>query len=116
MTKVWRIKEKQSLGSSDLKASEDILEQLLINRGIKTPGEMEAFFNPKIEDYQKDLEIPGIEKSLKRIHEAIEKQEQIVVFGDYDVDGISASAILYKALTAMGAKVLPYIPHREREG
>ena len=107
MTKVWRIKEK---------SSEDIIEQLLINRGIKTEEEKEKFWNPKIEDYAKDLEIPGIEKTLTRIQKAIEAGEQIVVFGDYDVDGISASAILYKALTSMGAKVMPYIPHREREG
>lgn len=107
MTKVWRIKEK---------STDDILEQLLINRGIKTEEEKEKFWNPKIEDYAKDLEIPGIEKSLKRIQKAIETGEQIVVFGDYDVDGITASAILYKALTSLGAKVMPYIPHREREG
>lgn len=107
MEKVWRIKKKQS---------EDIIEQLLINRGIKTKEEEEKFFKPKISDFEKDLEIPGIEKSLKRIRKAIEDKELIIVFGDYDVDGISASAILYKGLTSLGAKVLPYIPHREKEG
>ncbi|MBI2593679.1 single-stranded-DNA-specific exonuclease RecJ [Candidatus Daviesbacteria bacterium] len=107
MTKVWKIKKK---------LSEDILEQLLINRRLTSEIDKENFFNPKIEDYQKDLEIPGIEKSLRRIKEAIEKEELMVVFGDYDVDGISACAILYKALTSLGAKVLPYIPHREKEG
>jgi len=44
------------------------------------------------------------------------KLRAIVVFGDYDVDGVTASAILYKALTSLNAKVLPYIPHREKEG
>lgn len=107
MSKVWRIKEQ---------SSEDLLNQLLINRGIKTEEEKEEFFNPKIDDYLKELEIPGIQKSLTRINRAIETGEQIVVFGDYDVDGITASAILYKALTSLGAKVLPYIPHREKEG
>lgn len=107
MTKVWRIKEK---------STDDILEQLLINRGIKKEEEKEKFFNPKIEDYEKELEIPGIEKTLKRIQKAVDTGEQIVVFGDYDVDGITASAILYKALTSIGGKVMPYIPHREREG
>lgn len=107
MGKVWRIKDK---------SAEDILEQLLINRGIKTEEETQKFFKPKILDYEKDLEIPGIEKTLKRIQKAIEVGEQIVVFGDYDVDGVTASAILYKGLTSLGAKVMPYIPHREREG
>lgn len=107
MTKVWRIKEKKS---------EDVLEQLLINRGLISDTDKESFFNPKIESFKKDLEIPRIEKTLKRIRDAISKEGLIVVFGDYDVDGISASAILYKALTSIGGKVLPYIPHREKEG
>lgn len=107
MAKVWKIKEK---------LSEDIVEQLLINRGIKTTEDREKFFNPKLEDYSKDLNIPNTEKALKRIRQAIEKQELIIVFGDYDVDGICASAVLYKGLSSLGAKVLPYIPHREKEG
>lgn len=98
------------------KKSEDLIEQLLINRGIKNDKEKEFFFDPKLSYFQKDLDIPGIEKATKRIFQAIEKNELIVVFGDYDVDGVCASAILYKALTTLGAKILPYIPHREKEG
>lgn len=98
------------------KKSDDLVEQLLTNRGILTEKERQQFFSPKISDFEKDLQIPGIEKANKRILTAIEKEELIVVFGDYDVDGICASAILYKGLTSIGAKVLPYIPHREKEG
>lgn len=98
------------------KKSDDLIEQLLANRGIKTEKEKERFFNPKISDYKSYLKISGIDKAQQRIKEAIEKNELIVVFGDYDVDGICASAILYKSLTSLGAKVLPYIPHREKEG
>lgn len=97
------------------KKSEDLVEQLLINRGIKT-GEKEKFFHPKISDFEKDLQIPGILKAQKRISQAIEKKELIIVYGDYDVDGICASAILYKGLTSLGAKILPYIPSRVKEG
>lgn len=93
-----------------------LVEQLLANRGIKTKKEKEQFFNPKLLDFEKELEIPGIEKANKRIQKAIESSELIVVYGDFDVDGICASAILYQALTEIGAKVLPYIPHREKEG
>lgn len=95
---------------------DDLVEQLLLNRGIKTAKERELFFNPKLKDFDKDLQIPGIKKATKRILEALEKEELVVVFGDYDVDGICASAILYKGLTSLGVKVLPYIPHREKEG
>ncbi|MBI2334394.1 single-stranded-DNA-specific exonuclease RecJ [Candidatus Daviesbacteria bacterium] len=93
------------------KKRETLLEQLLINRGIKNK---EDFFNPKIEDY--DLKISGITKAQKRILKATKNNELIIVYGDYDVDGICGCAILYKALTSLGAKVLPYIPHREKEG
>ncbi|MBI2018017.1 single-stranded-DNA-specific exonuclease RecJ [Candidatus Daviesbacteria bacterium] len=96
--------------------SDDLIEQLLINRGIKTEKEKEEFFNPKISHFDKDLKIPGIENSIKRIKVAIKDNELIIIYGDYDVDGISACAILYKGLTSIGAKVLPYIPHREKEG
>lgn len=96
--------------------SDDITAQLLINRSVKTEKQQEQFFNPKISDFGKDIKIPGIEKANKRILQAINKNELIVIFGDYDVDGICATAILYKSLTSLGAKVLPYIPHREKEG
>ena len=96
--------------------SDNLVEQLLINRGIKTEKDKEQFFHPKISDFTSDLQIPGIEKANKRILQAIEKDELIIVYGDFDVDGICACAILYKGLTSIGAKVLPYIPHREKEG
>lgn len=98
------------------KNSDDLIEQLLINRGIKTAKEKKLFFKPQISDFEKDLQITGIEKVNKRILKAIAGNELILIYGDYDVDGICASAILYKGLTSFGAKVLPYIPHREKEG
>ncbi len=98
------------------KKSDNLVEQLLINRGTLTVKDKEQFFHSRISDFTSDLKIHGVPKATKRILQAIEKEELIVVFGDYDVDGICASAILYKALTSLGAKVLPYIPHREREG
>lgn len=93
-----------------------LIEQLLINRGIKTEKEKKQFFNPKLISFERDLEISGIKKAQERILKAIKNNELIIVYGDYDVDGICGSAILYKALTSLGAKVLPYIPHREKEG
>lgn len=95
------------------KKSDDLVEQLLINRGIK---DQEKFFNPKLISYEKDLEIPGTKKAQDRIFKAIENNELIIVYGDYDVDGICGCAILYKGLTSLGARILPYIPHREKEG
>lgn len=98
------------------KKSDDLVEQLLYNRNIKGAEQIENFFNPAISDYRKDLEIPGIKKSQTRIKEAIKGGEQIFIYGDYDADGICASAILYKGLVSIGSKIMPYIPHRQTEG
>lgn len=107
MAKVWQIAPH---------FSDDLIEQLLSNRGIKNPEEKEKFFHPKLSDFKQDLKITGITKANKRIEKAIKNNELIVVFGDYDVDGLCGAAIFYLGLTSIGAKVLPYIPHREKEG
>ena len=104
---LWKISPKKS---------DDIIEQLMINRNLTLKEDQEKFFNPKLTCFEKDLDIPGIKKAQQRILKAIKENELILIFGDYDVDGICGSAILYKALTSLGAKVLPYIPHREKEG
>lgn len=107
MPKKWKILPK---------SSDDIVEQLLINRGIKLQKDQDSFFNPDLKDYKSDLNIPNIKSAFKRIEQAIKDEEQITVYGDYDVDGICASTIIYKALSSLGAKIIPYIPHREKEG
>ncbi|MBI2431192.1 MAG: DHH family phosphoesterase, partial [Candidatus Levybacteria bacterium] len=109
--KKWKIIGKSKTGN--------ILDLLLQNRGIKTKKEIEEFLHPKLESVttktvgvdQKQLKI-----AVKRIQKAIEDKEQIVVFGDYDVDGICGAAILWETLYALGASVIPYIPHRVDEG
>lgn len=113
MNPAWQIFPQKK---EKINTLEELVEQLLINREIKTEKEREKFFNPQISDYKEDLNIPGIEKAKKRIIEAIKKGEQIVVFGDFDVDGVCSTAIMYQGLSFLGAKVLPYIPHREKEG
>lgn len=96
--------------------SDDLIKQMLINRGINSEKDREKFFNPNLKDFEKDLKIPGIPKAVERIKKAIKNGELIIAYGDYDVDGICGAAILYLGLTNIGAKVLPYIPHREKEG
>ncbi|MDO8637990.1 MAG: single-stranded-DNA-specific exonuclease RecJ, partial [Candidatus Daviesbacteria bacterium] len=68
--------------------SPDLIKHLLLVRGIKTSKEEEQFFHPSISYYDKDLKIPGISKAHKRIIEAIKNNELIIIYGDYDVDGI----------------------------
>ena len=95
----------------------DVLSILLQNRNIADTSE---FLNPKKpEDLSAgELEISSIslKKAIKRILQSIEKKEQIIVYGDYDCDGISATAIMWEALNNSGANVMPYIPDRADDG
>jgi single-stranded-DNA-specific exonuclease len=96
-----------------------LLDILLANRGITTKKDKEVFLNPNLEAVTAKLvgiDDKQLQKALKRIKKAIDGKEQIVVFGDYDVDGITGSAILWETLHELGAKVVPYIPHRIDEG
>jgi single-stranded-DNA-specific exonuclease len=98
---------------------EEVINSLLENRGIKTKKEKEEFLNPKLEKVtvgSVGIDKRQLIKAVKRIENAIKEKEKIVVFGDYDVDGISGTAILWESLNALGADVMPYIPDRVDEG
>ncbi len=92
---------------------------LLENREIKTKKQREEFLNPKLESLTPDnlnIDKKELSKTLKRIKKAIEKKELIVIFGDYDTDGVSGTAILWETLSGLKAKAMPYIPDRLEEG
>ncbi len=120
----WKIVNNLKIKERDLSTSLEmtmgkILNILLENRGMKTKKEIENYLNPKIEDITIDsveIDKKKLQKSLKRIKKAIESKEKIIIYGDYDVDGITGTAILWETLFGLGANVEPYIPHRVEEG
>ncbi|MDQ7024486.1 MAG: single-stranded-DNA-specific exonuclease RecJ [Anaerolineae bacterium] len=92
-----------------------ILAQLLYNRGLQTPDEAYHFL------YDKDLSInpfamKDMEKAVARIRRAIKQNEAIVVYGDFDADGVTATALMMQVLKRLNANVRAYIPHRVDEG
>ncbi|OGY30485.1 MAG: single-stranded-DNA-specific exonuclease RecJ [Candidatus Woykebacteria bacterium RIFCSPHIGHO2_12_FULL_45_10] len=99
------------------KISEDLKIQLLANRNITDKGSQEDFLQTHL-NLLSDPEklFPELPKVIKRIKKARVDKELIYIYGDFDVDGISASAILWETLNGLGAKVLPYIPERHTEG
>ena len=110
---------KPGTGGQTKTEIEEIIQILLQNRNIKTKKEIEEFLNPKLSEVTvSSVKITKlqVEKSVKRIKKAIKNNEQIVIFGDYDVDGICGTAILWETLNGLGAKVMPYIPNRIDEG
>src|SRR3989338_4294793 len=97
----------------------DIIQVLLQNRGLKNKKEIEKFLYPDLQTLSPEsigLNKKELDKAYKRILAAIENKESIIVYTDYDVDGICAGALVWETLFDLGARVLPYVPHREKEG
>ncbi len=99
--------------------SETILKLIAKNRGVKT-SQLENFLSPTSPSVltASDFGISSVDlvKTIKRIRKAVDNREKILIYGDYDVDGITATAILWRSLTTIGADVTPFIPHREDDG
>lgn len=117
--KHWQILAKLKVPSLKFKIDE-IIDILLKNRGLTNEKVIKEFLDPSNPDTldPKPLGINSVElvKAVKRIKKAIESKEQVVVYGDFDADGICGTAILWETLNKLGAKVMPYIPHRIDEG
>lgn len=92
------------------------LLELLLDRQIDTPEKIEHYLHPKREDLHDPMLMQDMDKAVTVIRDAIEKHEEITVFGDYDVDGVTATAILLTYLRKQGAQVGFYIPDRHGEG
>ena len=88
-----------------------------VARGFNSAEKIKKYLNPSIEnDWGNPTDIPGLEEVVDRLHDAILQKEQIVVFGDFDLDGISATTVMTRGLRALGAKVTPFIPDRFKHG
>lgn len=101
-------------------SEEDIVDVLLKNRDFKTKKEKFEFLNPKspfdVEVSEVGIDEIALRKSIKRIKKAIEKNEKILIYGDYDADGVCATAIMWETLYKYTKNVLPHIPNRFSEG
>lgn len=89
--------------------------QLLLSRGIGSAKALDQFLDPDGLPHPHHL-LAGVDRALPRLARAVESGETVAVFGDFDVDGISGTAILSETLRGLGARVLPYLPHPIAEG
>ena len=92
-----------------------IIERLLRERGISKEEELK-FFSPSLDDLTPLKDYAGLREAAKRLLLAIREKQKIVIYGDYDCDGLCATAILYEYLTSLGADCGYYIPDRHTEG
>ena len=94
----------------------DILSRILINKGIIEKEELEVFINPTRKDFHDPFLMPDMESAVDRILQAISNKEDILIYGDYDADGITSTTVLKKFLEERGLNVFTYIPNRLDEG
>jgi len=93
-----------------------LLTQLLYNRGVKKSEEFESFLAKDKSLSGDPYLLPDMELAVSRVYRALLSGEDICIYGDFDADGITATAVLVQGLTALGGKAVPYIPHRQTEG
>jgi len=89
-----------------------VLARVLINRGVKTPSDVRDFLSRGITSLSDPFDLPGMVFALDRIKAAVKRGERTLVHGDYDTDGLTATAIMVRALKKMGLDVRSYIPNR----
>ncbi|MBL7159325.1 single-stranded-DNA-specific exonuclease RecJ [Candidatus Microgenomates bacterium] len=130
--KRWRVLKKFQDSKTPKLKFEEIIKTLLNNRGLKTKKQIQEFLFPPSpynlpastrplvgrggEPRTLGIKTRELNKSVRRIKKAIAKQESIIVYSDFDADGICGGAILWETLNSLGAKAMPYIPDRIKEG
>lgn len=93
-----------------------LIQQVLWQRQLTTPSEVEAFLQPDYARLGDPFLFRHMQRAVDRILAAIRDQEPIMIYGDYDADGVTATAVMYEGLTALGARVKWYLPERLAEG
>ena len=106
--KVKRVQEEFGLSR--------LLATIIVNKGLQTKEEIEVFLNPTRKDFHNPYLMPDMKIAVDRIVKAIENQEKVIIYGDYDVDGITSITVLKKFLADRGLQVDSYIPNRLDEG
>jgi single-stranded-DNA-specific exonuclease len=93
-----------------------VIGKILINRGYSEPEEARNFLNPSLSDLSDPFMLKDMERGVDRVISALTDKEKIMIFGDYDVDGITSASLMYLVLTKLGAQVSYYLPNRLVEG
>ncbi len=114
-TRQWVLPDPANpdISSNDMPS---VIKAILDVRGINSITDRQAYLNPKLNTLSDPFEIPNMLDAVDRVLCAIDKQESIVIYGDYDVDGVTSLTLLKKILSAYGNEAMPFLPHRIEEG
>ncbi len=116
---VWNLKEQNNLLANDLASKLDIspiTAQLLINRDHQDPDKIRSFINPSMQDLRDPFVFNPMDRAVERIRTSLQNDQNILIYGDYDVDGISATATLVNYFQLINREVDYYVPDRLEEG
>ncbi len=119
MNKKWEINRTDEEKVKEIENKyhiNNLLAKILVNRGITTEKNIKEFLNPTRKDFYNPYLMPDMEKAVERILKAIEDKEKVLIYGDYDVDGITSVTVLKSFLEERGLNVDEYIPNRLDEG
>jgi len=94
----------------------EIIRLLMVQRGFHTPEAQEKFLRAKLKDLSDPLRLPDMLEAVTRVKQALQRNEKILIYSDYDVDGMSSGALLYRFLIKLGAQTQVFIPERLTEG
>jgi single-stranded-DNA-specific exonuclease len=120
MNRLWSFPEPIQLeGALAVSRQLDLapgLARVLARIGLVEEKQAREFLFPRLRDLRDPLEIGGMQKAVDRIFQSIDRHETVVLYGDYDVDGVTSVALLHRVLKAFGADVRTFLPHRLEEG
>ena len=108
--------KKEWIFESSNPSEKSLIKRLLYSRGIKTEQEIHEFLNPLEMTLSSPYVFTDMEKAVNRLTKAIDEKETIIIYGDFDADGVTSTSVLYKTLKHLGAQVHYFIPDRENEG
>lgn len=114
--KRWRLRGSPFRGRLEHSGLPKLVAHVLENRGIGSVADAQRFLGGKDTRLGDPFLLPGFEGAVRLLREALKTKQLVSVYGDFDVDGVSSTAILTETLRDLGGQVLPYIPNREREG
>ncbi len=115
----WSLTPPQPLLAAQLASALKIpplLAQCLLNRGLTEPASITGFLEPRLKQLADPFLLPNMAAAVERLLQARQRNEPLVIFGDYDVDGVTSTALLLEVLRPLGWKVHYYLPHRMDEG
>lgn len=115
----WTLAPPQTAPAERLAADLNIpplLAQCLLNRGLSNPARIAGFLQPRLKDLGDPFLLPNMAAAVERLFQARQRNEPLVIFGDYDVDGVTSTALLLEFLRALGWTAHCYLPHRVDEG